>query len=108
MMHLKYVNTATEDPPSISEDSIREGYLLHGQSVHRQYKSLQLTAIVAEIIIYNGQEDSASPRWSCSGPEYPAKILDTRGRWPDELGSQANLTALHHEGFEVVQSQRTI
>jgi len=26
-MHLKYVKTATEDPPSTSEDSIREGYL---------------------------------------------------------------------------------
>lgn len=26
-MHLRYVKTATEDPPSTSEDSISEGYL---------------------------------------------------------------------------------
>lgn len=26
-MHLRYVRTATEDPPSTSEDSISEGYL---------------------------------------------------------------------------------
>lgn len=27
IIQRRYVNTATEDPPSISEDSIKEGYL---------------------------------------------------------------------------------